>query len=600
LSDGEDAHAGASEASAKQINGGSKKSRAKSKKSKKPKEVAEVLKGTTDSVTTTTFAASADTEAMLNGLKLDQSAEEGPATDFDELDQGATEVKAADTPTERSHASPVKGETLAERRRREHEEYKKKRDSDPTFIPNRGNFFMHDARAPDQRGFTSYRGRGRGRGGFIGGPFSPAAGQMAQSEKTDQVWAHDLHETLDEPNNNSRATTSTAHQVTASKTTVFRPLNFSSSKVLGKVQVRVCMPGMKAAIPFAGVPVKQHTRLPDHRPPLRRDKPVRMSLPDCPVRYIFPSQDRSFIFIPRSLRPNQQGFGRSVRGPSSRRTSAYGGSVYSPSVAMSRRSSMARERESMFSPAGSMRGIPQHNTRPVVRLPQGMLPGSYPLPQTPAIEHYRETTTMHQPRPQKTISVSGIESPATMALHAPQQQNQQPFENQLPLHIAEGSVASVDGAAPPPYSPYRGQYPSGTPLSNIPERAIHAQPFQPPGQPYGQTFYAQQYAQPGYYYPPAMQVYPASQPIYPVAPLMQVPAGAVAGPAPAGTVPHESNGMVFYIDPSQLPQTQFTGQDQYQGQEAYMPAPSYAVNGMMTPGPEGGYYYGMYYPQQQQ
>ncbi|KAG9770342.1 hypothetical protein KCU95_g16147, partial [Aureobasidium melanogenum] len=37
--------------------------------------------------------------------------------------------------------SARRGETVADRRRREHDDYRKKRDTDPTFIPNRGNFF---------------------------------------------------------------------------------------------------------------------------------------------------------------------------------------------------------------------------------------------------------------------------------------------------------------------------------------------------------------------------------------------------------------------------------------------------------------------------
>ena len=51
-----------------------------------------------------------------------------------------------------------------ERRRREHEEYKKKRDADPAFVPNRGAFFMHDHRhaGPAANGFRPF-GRGRGR-----------------------------------------------------------------------------------------------------------------------------------------------------------------------------------------------------------------------------------------------------------------------------------------------------------------------------------------------------------------------------------------------------------------------------------------------------
>lgn len=447
-------------------------------------------------------------------------------------------------------------------------------------------------------------------------------------------WAHDLHDTLGEPANKFSHSTIARKQGSlpiinpepAMKPLAAgapRPLNSSSSKLLGNVQIRVFLPTMKSATSFSAVPFKQHTRLPDHRPPLRRDKPVRVSLPDKIPLYIFPSQERSFVFIPRALRPNQQGFGRArgsfgYGGPSSRRTSAYGGSIYSPSVAPSRRSSLAQDvaREAMFSPTGSMaRGMPG-NGRAVVRLPQGMPQQSspagsamggaaqnYPLPQTPAIEHYRETAMMHQPRPQKAISVSGIESPAGLSLHAPQQQNQQPFENQLPQHMGEGSQSSGVDGAPPSYYSYHGQISSGTPLSNIPERAIHAQPFQPPNAAYGQGYYAQ-YPQ-GYYYPPVNQHF-QQMPVFVPPPGAQAqgqaaPANDGAVQSTAGLVPHESNGMVYYIDPGQVGQYPA-------GQETFLQAPSYAMpgmGGMMTPSPDGGFYYPqvaggpMYYPQTQ-
>lgn len=294
--------------------------------------------------------------------------------------------------------------------------------------------------------------------------------------------------------------------------------------------------------------------------------------------------------------------------------------MYSPSVALSRRSSLAQDvaREAMFSPTGSMaRGVPGPG-RPVVRLPQGMqyqtsvgspagsafggAPQTYPLPQKPTHERHREDATMHQPRPQKTISVSGIESPAGLSLHAPQQQSQQPFENQLPQHMAEGSQPLVEGAPPPHYS-YGGQMASGTPLSNIPERAIHAQPFQPPNAAYGPGFYGQ-YPQ-GYYYPPPHQ--PQYQPIPVFVPQATGSnesqadlSNEAAGQSTAGLVAHESNGMVYYIEPGQMGQYP-------QQQDGLLQPGSFAIpgmGGMMTPGPE--YYYpqgaahgAMYYSQAQ-
>ena len=115
----------------------------------------------------------ADTEMMMNGLRFSGDVDEGEEVNFEDM---AHEAKA---PPE--HISPSKdpssivpATTFGERRRREHEEYKKKRDADPAFVPNRGGFFMHDHRsALGQNGFKPYgRGRGRGRGDVPGPPQS--------------------------------------------------------------------------------------------------------------------------------------------------------------------------------------------------------------------------------------------------------------------------------------------------------------------------------------------------------------------------------------------------------------------------------------------
>ncbi|KAH0347288.1 hypothetical protein KCU83_g6891, partial [Aureobasidium melanogenum] len=535
-------------------------------------------------------------------------------------------ANAAGAPIVSSESGPARrGETVADRRRREHDDYRKKRDTDPTFIPNRGNFFMHDARTSDQRGFGAY-GRGRGRGRGI--PQAPSNYVQPAERTADAPWTHDLHETINErggPPTRQRPSQSLNNQPDSASRGVpvvqQKPLNFSKTTQIGSVQIRVWLPGMASAIPFAAVPVKSHTRLPDHRPPLRRDKPVRVSLPDHPVRYVFPAAERSFIFIPRALRPNQQGFGK-ARGsfgaygaPSSTRPSLYGGSVYSQAMSMSRRSSLAREvpRDTAFSPTSSYTTrAPTGPGRPIVRLPHAgshrssnpspagsaysrSYPHSYPRPQTPAVEHWAEPDTVHQPRPQKTISMTGIESPAGLALHAPQQQEQQPFHNQLPQHIAEGSISTLSASsdmAPPPPGPSAYMYPGGTPLSNIPERAIHAQPFQPPAPNYYSSF-----APTGYYYPGQPAQYGA-MPSYapPTAQASYAPPEApMASDPQQGTMAHESNGMVYY---TQMPQ--------YTSQDSYLQPQSYAVHGMggmMTPSPEGAYYYAnagpMYYSQAQ-
>ncbi|OCK79824.1 hypothetical protein K432DRAFT_405238 [Lepidopterella palustris CBS 459.81] len=612
---------------------------------------------TTDSLSpaiarsSTNFTALTDTEVMMNGLKISEGAAEEEGVDFDAAGKNPTAAEIKDTAVE-APTTASRQETLAEKRRREYEEYKQKKDADPAFIPNRGAFFMHDQRsAAGQNGFRPYgRGRGRGRG-TVGGPYSPA-GHMGQSnEPTDSPWEHDLHQTLIEPPppppsqkaappimDPSNPPTNNPSQFIKPALPVPNPVpkaapvrSFSTTVQTGHVVVRVFLPGMKPPKLFPGVPVKQHTRLPNHRPPLRRDKPVRISLPDKPPRYIFPIVERSFIFIPRALRPNQQGFGRgrgrgfgSYGGFSSRRTSAYGGSVYSPSVAMSRRSSLAREigRDGLVSPSGSILsrapGGPPEAGRPVVRLPPGSQqpmmaspssstpvvnipqPQTYPLPQKPAFrENWPGQIPMHQPRPQKTVSVAAMESPASMTFHAPQQQEQQPFHQQVPAHV-NGSSAQADQHAFYPHSrqlSYPSQASTGTPLSNIPERAIHAPAFQPFQQP---VFQPQGFPmQPGYYYPPPANgvqpqfAAPSIVPVFVQTPQQGayvIPVAAPAAPAAPTSVPgpqpamvaYESNGMTYYYDPTQV----------YQPVEGYAP-PSYAIpgmGGMMTPSPDGYYY----------
>jgi hypothetical protein len=453
----------------------------------------------------------------------------------------------------------------------------------------------------------------------------------------------------------------------------------SVTKHIGNVQIRVFLWAMEKPIVFPGIPVKQYTRLPDHRPPLRRDKPVRISLPDHPPRYIFPAVDRSFIFIPRAMRPNQQGFGGRGRGRSalgsiggySRRTSVFGGSVYgsnyTPSIAMSRRSSLAREvsRDAILSPVDSPMSRPQmamDGSRPVVKLPpasqsvqpqhmpsneygvpNGLTqasaslddlprPQTYPLPQKPTFRENRPNPIpMHQPRPQKAVSVADIESPATLSFNPPQQQ-QQPFHQQVPIQV-NGNAYQPDAMLHSRNPSYPSQASTGTPLSQIPERAIHAQPFQPnpyqpqpPQQP--QTFYQQPYqvmqAPQGYYYPqpfnPALGTPGAAPAFVPQQAQQQqvqqqqqqqqaqfspnsqqLDANGAAGVP--NLVAQEVNGMVYYYDAAQIPAVATF--PTYQAPPSY-PMPQVGgvvgMGGMMTPSPDGFYYPQppqgvVYYPQ---
>jgi len=221
---------------------------------------------------------------------------------------------------------------------------------------------------------------------------------------------------------------------------------------------------------------------------------------------------------------------------------------------------------------------------------------------------------MHQPRPQKNVNVAGIESPASLNFNPPQQQEQQPFHQQVPAHInGAASSGEPSGFYQHARQPsYPGQVSTGTPLSNIPERAIYAPAFQP----YQTGYQHQPFVPGGYYYPPAgpqpqfmapagmaPTFVPGAQQPYTMPAPVPAPAPAVAPPPPAAAGPpnmvaYEQNGMMFYVDSNSLP---------YAPPAETYSQPSYTVpgmGGMMTPGPDGMYYYpqqmqpAAFYPQQ--
>ncbi len=466
----------------------------------------------------------------------------------------------------------------------------------------------------------------------------------------DAPWAHDLHETVAQPGmqpapdhgvpSDSNIQERQNGRLSPAKS---QPPNrsFSKTTMIGNVQIRVLLKGMSDAITFPAVPVNQHTRLPHHRPPLRRDKPVKISLPEMPIRYVFPSLERSFIFIPRAMRPNQQGFGRlrgrgsfgggysAFGGLSSRRTSAYAGSAYSPSVALSRRSSLAREVavEGIIPPGGATLPRPapvvrlppaaeqmqasgqqpatSMNMAPTVNLPQ---PSAYPLPQKPTFRENRPAALpMHHPKPERTLQVADIDSPATLEFNPPQQQQQLPFHQQVPTQIT-GQAYTQEFQYPHSRHPsHPSQASGGTPLPQIPERAIHAQPFQPYPYQQPQGFYPPHFPPPVYFYPPpdqaggapsaAAPTFVPGQPYHypiPLAPAPQPPP-PTEPTTQAGTVAHESNGMVYYYDSTQLPApAESTPPFPPAGYAIPPPGGVMGMGGMMTPpifyAPPPGYY----------
>ncbi|KAF3909889.1 hypothetical protein ABW21_db0208108 [Orbilia brochopaga] len=615
-----------------------------------------------------------DTQLMLNGIRgsgEDRGEDRGEVVDFDQMGaqedagdnqtaegtaaaslakkQSERKSKSRRKTTETSRSSeqtpsptPV-NETPFERKRREAEEYRKKRESDPSFVPNRGTFFMHDQRSTSGGG-SGFRGfgRGRGRNGF---------NNFASTPDTGGVWKHDMHAELvaaereresqrlgeqrpaPQASQTSQAVPNTSyhqHQQQSQPASAPRPPNnnhplnrfFDTTVQKGTVQIRVSLPGVKEPKVFEEFPVKVYTKLPYHRPPLRRDKPVRISLPEALPRYIYPAVSRSFVFIPRAMRPGGSGFTRGGivgggLGPTPRRGSlagsyrggmqtgsVYGGaSTHAGSVAMSRRSSM--HNQEFVRPPISFGNIPAVNPRgqspsmrQIVRLPpnapimgqrdQAILPhdgtfapmsaistdgGLIQMPdgivmaqsasqQSEPKHTHREhhvSLPMHQPKPQKTVSVENIETPVQYNFANTNYPTPGPYSDGIP----------TPGYANPQHNrvPSYPSQPSTTPHSQIPDQAVHARPFQPT------------YPQPGYFYhvpphamyppppPPALHLQPPmphhiqgppppyvpSPAAMPYVPQAQLPGPPMPPPGgPMGTIAQESGGTVYYYDSSQL------------------------------------------------
>ncbi|KAK3996768.1 CASC3/Barentsz eIF4AIII binding-domain-containing protein [Cladorrhinum sp. PSN332] len=614
----------------------------------------------------------AEADAMLEQLSLADKDRHAEELEFDDIKSTASARDNAPViVSSASYSVKQPRAPVQEQKRREHEEYRKARDADPAFVPNRGAFFLHDHRhsGPASNGFRPFnRGiRGRGRGAF-GGQFTPMNSHLQTAADASMRWEHDMHQEVSEPHRPIRQIPEREGPPNGNGIIPFAPapstpINraMSTEKTYGTTTVRVYIPSlMKEPKAFPGIVLKWYTKLPDHRPPLRRDKPVRISLPyhAPPVmpRYVFPAQDRSFVFIPRALRPNQQrarGKGpRSIIGSGggfSRRTSIWGGSIYgsmySPSIALSRRSSIAPDigREFMLSPTGSAISrapLPVDGSRPVVRLPPQPAPvqplgpvpvpvvaetsindlpppQTHPLPQKPTFQENKPNNIpMHQPRPQKTVLVENIESPVRPAnIPTP---FQQAFHHQVPPHVPNGFAHDTHARHPS----YHSQVSAATPLSQIPERAIHAAPFQPhtfaqPGY-YGQPYPMQQ--QPGFYYPPpqpygANMAPNASAPAFvptgqqPPPPVNYAVSGQVdvANAQPAGQpqppsqnlVTQEVNGTVYYFNAAELPAAVAGFPPGYPPPQPY---PNGGMVGMVPAGPDAFFYPqptpGMvYYPQ---
>ncbi|KAL2836781.1 CASC3/Barentsz eIF4AIII binding-domain-containing protein [Aspergillus pseudoustus] len=563
-----------------------------------------------------------DTDAMLNGLKIAGDGKDVAEIHFNDvsgdLKQPGRTPSAPRTETTR--------EPLSDKKRREGDKTVKDKEADPTSVPKRGSFFLHDQRSMESRpnGHKYSKSKTVPVGLIVDGSGSKA------DVTTQKQWMHDLHDTVTKddppaPRYSQVPGYSTYHNKgfpanvrTAPPTT---PPNreFGGSTTVGNVSVVVYLPGMDQPVSLPPIPKRQHTLLPQHRPPLRRDKPVRVWIPgaDAP-EFVFPQSARSFIFIPRAMRPNQQSYRGRGRGGffGGRRPSIYASSTYTPSVAMSRRSSFGKppSQDGYHSPAASVASrhtvVTTESGKPVVRLPPPRPPGPistapvfpvppatiHPPPQTQTQQPvWRESRPapipMHQPRPQKAVSVADIETPASFPLNPPPTQQEQPFHHQVPY----GPDAS--GSYPPP------AHTAATPLSQIPERAVHAPPFQAYGIQPPQPYYPGPYQTGAVYYPVPGTAYapynnggmgpgasfPAGQNVPYMAPGTHTPSEP---PSQAGTVAHEEGGTVYYYDAPQMYHSSTYGAPSAGG--------AVGIGGMMAPG--ATYYYpqpqGIYYPPQ--
>jgi hypothetical protein len=102
-----------------------------------------------------------DTEAMLNGMKVSDDSEE---ISFDQMGE-RRDLQTGRTPS--APPTEPKRETLAARKRREHEKYVKEREQNPAFVPTRGSFFLHDKRT-SEAGPNNHRPFNKGKSRPVG------------------------------------------------------------------------------------------------------------------------------------------------------------------------------------------------------------------------------------------------------------------------------------------------------------------------------------------------------------------------------------------------------------------------------------------------
>lgn len=293
---------------------------------------------------------------------------------------------------------------------------------------------------------------------------------------------------------------------------------------------------------------------------------------------------------------------------------------------MSRKSSIGAStmRDGVRSPADSIMsrmgsiGLPVVDpNRPIVRMPSaGPLPslshlgpapvvnGNFVVPPfnyvypSPDYASQSVALPMHQPRPQKAVSVAAIDSPTSFQVKGPIQQQEQPFHQQVPVHMATAGTPdaviqqTASGAT------------ASTPLSQIPEGSVFAPGFQPYPMMGGPRYYGAPYQNTAMFYPPMGQPFghavggPALAPNFvPGSQAHHVGYLPGMGPMEGGNhVAHESDGMVYYYNPQPMYASELGG-------GFSVPANGNSVMANAYPGQQPPFYYppmpaGNFYPAQ--
>ena len=109
------------------------------------------------------FRTTSDTQAMLHGVRA-TGTQEREEIHFNDLGVNVENAEGSFVSNDVSVPTAPRNETLAQRSRREHQEYIRQRNANPAFVPNRGGFFLHDDRNAGSHGSPRPFIRGRGRG----------------------------------------------------------------------------------------------------------------------------------------------------------------------------------------------------------------------------------------------------------------------------------------------------------------------------------------------------------------------------------------------------------------------------------------------------